>query len=58
MHLNETKRKEVIQCLKRYWREVSEQFGECAAKATFSRNANLIGACLTGPASVNLEGSS
>ena len=51
-------RKEVIQCLKRYWREVSEQFGEIAAKVTLGRNSNLIGACLTGPVSVNLGGSS
>jgi len=35
--VSETKRKEVVQCLERYWREVSEQFGRCTPKATLGR---------------------
>ena len=32
MALECNKRKEVVQCLKRYWREVSEQFGAVASR--------------------------
>jgi len=48
----------VVQCLKRYWRTVSEQYRRHSVKAALDVDKFCIGAGLTGPTSGILERSS